>query len=241
MGVINICCTKDLIIQSSSISIYSQTEEETLENNDKYKDIISSSINDINQALKFITSDEYYPLLLKKIPKHIISKKICQNLNNNDIITLLNNLVDWIQNENAYNCDQNSKKDINLIKENTKNGLKYILKELKDKKLNNQKIDAYILQALTSISLIVQCILYIINKNKGTKEFNISIWGAGNIVDEAKKYVFQAAYFLLLTKKKYNNENKNINNENKITNDKKDEINNYYRISIQFTKDIIDS
>ena len=239
MGALANCCSKQTVIYSSSISIYSVNENEPSKITDSYNDIIAP-ISDINQALKFITSKEYYTLLIQNIPKHIISKKICQKLNNNDIISTINNLLDWIKNENLDNCDESAKQSINLIKENTLHGLRFILKELKDYKFN-EKLEIFILQAFTSASLIAQCILHLKNKNdKNDNTFKLSIWGSQNIVNEAKKYVFQAAYFLLLIKKKYENKENN-SSENKITNEIKEKINNYCKISIDFFNDIIKS
>ena len=239
MGALVNCCSKQSVIYSSSLSIYSLNENESSKGNDSYNDIIAP-ISDINQAFKFITSKEYYLLLMKKIPKHIISKKICQKLNNNDIMAIINNLYDWIKNENLDNCDETTKQSINLIKENTLNGLRFILKELKDTKFN-EKLDIFILQAFTSTSLITQCILYLKNKNdQNDNSFKIPIWENQNIVNEAKKYVFQAAYFLLLIKKKYGNKENNTY-ENKITNEIKEQFNNFYNISIDFSNGIINS
>ena len=59
-------------------------------------------------------------------------------------LTLINKLLDWIISENIDDCDEISKQKINLIKENSKSGLKYILKELKDVKFGGA-IDIYIL------------------------------------------------------------------------------------------------
>ena len=239
MGSLVNCCSKQSVIYSSSISIYSVNENEPSKVNDSYNNIIAP-ISDINQALKFITSKEYYLLLLEQIPKHIISKKICQKLNNHDIMKIINNLYDWIKNENLDNCDETTKQSINLIKENTLNGLRFILKELKDTKFN-EKLDIFILQAFTSTSLIAQCILYLKNKNdQNDNSFKIPIWENQNIVNEAKKYVFQAAYFLLLIKKKYGNKENNTY-ENKITNEIKEQFNNFYNISIDFSNGIINS
>ena len=71
MGSLVNCCSKQSVIYSSSISIYSVNENEPSKVNDSYNNIIAP-ISDINQALKFITSKEYYLLLLEQIPKHII-------------------------------------------------------------------------------------------------------------------------------------------------------------------------
>ena len=236
MGVITNCCSRQTIIQSSSISVYSLSEEDSSKNNELYQNEILV-ISDIDQALKFITSKDYYILLLKKRPKHKISKIICSKLGNNDIITLINNLFQWIKNEEFEDCDENSKRDINSIKGNIKISLNFILKELKTIKYK-EKIEIYILQALTSISLIIQCLLYLSNNKKEINEFKISIWGKKNIIDEAKKYGFQASYFLYLLKKKYQN---NLDDDNKITNEKKEEYNSFFKTTIDFVNDLINS
>ena len=236
MGVITNCCTRQTIIQSSSISVYSLTEEYTSQNKELHQNEIIT-ISDKDQALKFITSKDYYILLLKKIPKHIISKSICSKLNNNDMITLINNLFQWIKNEEFDNCVDNSKRDINSIKENIKISLNYILKELQNIKYK-EKIEIYILQALTSISLIVQCILFLSNNNKEINEYKLNIWGNKNIIEEAQKYGIQASYFLILLKKKYQD---NLNDENKITKEKIEEYNSFYKITTDFVNYLIDS
>jgi hypothetical protein len=238
MGVIVSCCTGNSEIQNSSISVYTLSGIEPINNNDLYKDEIPN-ITDLNQAYTFITSKDYYPLLCKKIPKHIISKKICLKLNNTDIMTLINNLFEWIRKEEFYDCDDTAKKNINFIKENTKMSLNYILKELKDNKFNNDKINIFMLQSLTHMSIIVQCILFLVNnKNKESNIYNSCIWDNKNIIHEAKINAFQAAYFLLLTK---NKNNKDTNLENKITNEKKEEIKDYYKVSLNFAYDLINS
>ena len=242
MGAIANCCSRQSIIQSSSISIYSMNESQQLSTNDLQKDVIPT-ILDINHALNFTTSKEYYTLLLKNIPKHIISKKICNKLNNSEIITLINKLLDWIISENIDDCDESSKQKINLIKENSKSGLKYILKELKDVKFS-EKLDIYILQALTSTSLISQIVLFLKSQNNpsDSENYRICIWDKENIVNVAKNCIFQASYFLLLTKKKYSKKtDDHSKNENKITDELKDQINKYCKISIDFTNYIIKS
>jgi hypothetical protein len=239
MGVITNCCTRQSIIQSSSISVYSLTEEDAPKNNDPYKNELIN-ISNSEDAFKFITSKDYYSLLLKKIPKHIISKTICFKLNNADIISLINKLFKWIRKEEFNDVDENSKKTINLIKENTKISLNYLLTEIQNIKYN-EKLEIYILQGLTSISLIVQCLLFLANnKNTDMNEFKLNIWENKNIVEEAKKYGFHAAYFIYLIKNKYNGKNNELN-ENKITIEKKEQINNFYKASIDFMNDLINT
>jgi hypothetical protein len=235
MGVITNCCTSQSTIQSS-ISIYSLSDD------DIFKNIENEipTISDVNHAFKFITSKDYYSLLIKKIPKHIISKKICYKLTNNDIISLINNLFEWIKKE-ELEIDEIAKKSINLIKENAKISLNYILKEIKTIQYND-KIEVSILQSLTCVSLITQCLLYLANKqNEEILEYKYNLWENKNIIEEAKKYGFQAAYFLLLVKKKYTNNINNGNDKNRITNEKKEEVSSYYKISLNYAFDIINS
>ena len=71
-------------------------------------------------------------------------------------------------------------------------------------------------------------------------EFKLNIWENKNIVEEAKKYGFHAAYFLALIKNKYNGKNNELN-ENKITNEKKEEIKSFYKASMDFMNDLINS
>ena len=235
MGVITNCCTSQSTIQSS-ISIYSLSDD------DIFKNIENEipTILDVNHAFKFITSKDYYSLLIKKIPKHIISKRICFKLTNNDIISLINNLFEWIKKE-ELESDEIAKKSINLIKENAKISLNYILKEIKTIQFN-EKIEVSILQSLTCVSLITQCLLYLANKqNEEILEYKYNLWENKNIIEEAKKYGFQAAYFLLLVKRKYTNNINNGNDKNRITNEKKEEVSSYYKISLNYAFDIINS
>ena len=235
MGVITNCCTSQSTIQSS-ISIYSLSDD------DIFKNIENEipTISDVNHAFKFITSKDYYSLLIKKIQKHIISKRICFKLTNNDIISLINNLFEWIKKE-ELESDEIAKKSINLIKENAKISLNYILKEIKTIQFN-EKIEVSILQSLTCVSLITQCLLYLANKqNEEILEYKYNLWENKNIIEEAKKYGFQAAYFLLLVKRKYTNNINNGNDKNRITNEKKEEVSSYYKISLNYAFDIINS
>lgn len=239
MGVLTNCCNRQYIIQSSTISIYSLSEE-SLQLNDMYKNEIPPNL-DINGAFKFITSKEYYSLLIKNIPKHNISKKLCAKLNNEEIVSLINKIYEWIRKQEFDIIDEKSKKIINSIRENTKISLNYILNEIKNIKYNEKK-EIFIIQALTSISLITQIILFIVNnKNQGSNEFYLNIWKNQNIIDEAKVYGFQTAYFLLLIKKKFKTQNNNEKDENRITNEKREEVNSFYKTSINYTNDIMNS
>jgi hypothetical protein len=232
MGVITNCCTQQNITESLSISVYSTSQDEKWQKEDLYKNI--SEFEDISHAFIFITSKDYYPLILKKIPKHIISKKICQKLSNKDIMELINKLLNWIKEQNIDNFEEKAKKEIIMIKQNTGISLNYIIKKLKDLNFGN-KTECFLIQALTSISLIVQCILFIING------YSTSIWGNKNIAQEAKKYAFQCAYFLSMTKCKYDgggvSDNSKINN--KVTKEVKEKLNFFYQLASDFTEVVI--
>jgi hypothetical protein len=238
MGVLTNCCTRQSIIQSSTISIYTLSEEDSLKTTEPYKNEIPVNL-DINSALKFITSKEFHSLLVKNIPKHIIFKKMCGSLKNEEIISLINNIYTWIKKEEFEKIDENGKIFLNSIRENTKISLNYILKEMQNIKFSEKK-EIFILQALCSISLIPQVILFLVkDKTQGPDAFNL--WQNKNIINEAKVYGFQTAYFLLLVKRKYNKIQSGENIENKITIEKKEELNSFLRMSINFTNAIINS
>lgn len=164
---------------------------------------------------------------------------MCGSLKNEEIISLINNIYTWIKKEEFEKIDENGKIFLNSIRENTKISLNYILKEMQNIKFSEKK-EIFILQALCSISLIPQVILFLVkDKTQGPDAFNL--WQNKNIINEAKVYGFQTAYFLLLVKRKYNKIQSGENIENKITIEKKEELNSFLRMSINFTNAIINS
>jgi len=243
MGVITNCCNNQVINSKSTISIYSFSESNFINDNNIYLDIIPNNLS-FNSSLNFITSENYYILLTKNISKDTITKKICQKFNNSEIFGLINNLFQWIQKENIDNYEQFTKQKVNIIKTYVKLSLKNIFEDFKDFKFN-MAIEIYLLQVLTSISSIVQCILFLKNNsNEKADAYKINVWIKKNILEEVKKYSLQSAYFLLLIKKKYSSKEKNVNNEKKgkkSTNEQKEEISHYYKLSIDFTDNLINS
>ena len=64
MGVITTCCTRESIIHNSQISLYSKSEDDFMNNENKIMEI---SLNkEIDNPFEFITSGKYYSLILQK-------------------------------------------------------------------------------------------------------------------------------------------------------------------------------
>ena len=203
MGGLNNCCGAKSNIPASAISIYSMNEDEAWSNRNQYKAQIKT-IYDSNQGLNYVTSNEFYSLLTKKIPRHIISRSICDKLSNNEISSLISKLFDWIQNVSTKGRNENIKNDIDKIKLNTNLSLKYYIIDIKEVRFK-EETDCFLLQALTCEYLIAQSILFLINsRNKEDNEYKINIWDNKNIVKEAKIYALETSYFLFHVRKKYN-------------------------------------
>jgi len=203
MGGLNNCCGAKPNIPASAISIYSMNEDEVWNNNNQYKSQIKT-IYDSNQGLNYITSSEFYSLLIKKFPRHIISRSICEKLSNNEISSLISKLFDCILNVSTKGCNENTKSDIDKIKLNTNLSLRYFIIDIKEIRFK-EETDCFLLQALTCEYLIVQSLLFLINsRNKEDNEYKINIWDNKDIVKEAKIYALETSYFLFHVRKKYN-------------------------------------
>ena len=190
MGGMNNNCGSKTNIPASAISIYSMNEDEAWNNNNQYKSQIKI-IYDSNQGLKYITSNEFYSLLIKKIPRHIISRAICEKLSNNEISSLISKLFDWILKVSTKGCNENIKNDIDKIKMNTNLSLNYYIVDIKEIRFK-EETDCFLLQALTCEYLIAQSILFLINsRNKEDNKYKVNIWDNKNIVKEAKIYAFE--------------------------------------------------
>ena len=86
--------------------------------------------------------------------------------------------------------------------------------------------------------LIIQSLLYLKNNEKiNNNVYKINIWKNKDIIKETKKYGFQSAFFILL----YKNKKININQgeKEKIKEELLQEINKYYKLSINLCNDLI--
>ena len=230
MGVITRCCTRESIISNSQISLYSNSNSDI--KIQKINELPSNS--DKNSAFQFITSDKLYKLLSQKISKNAIIGQMIKDMNTNEIILLMNELLKWINN---FESKDNNKNIIDTIKINAKCSYEFLLKEMQ--KNNYEGKDNYfMIKAVSYMSLIVQSLLFL-NNNENDKDdtYKINIWKDKDIIKETKKYGFQGAFFILL----YKNKNININegDKEKIKEELLQELNQYYKLSVNFCNDLV--
>ncbi len=229
MGVITRCCTRESIISNSQISLYSNSDTES--KIQKIKEIPSDI--DKNNAFHFIISDKFYELLTKKISKNSIMEQITKDMNINETITLMNELLKWINNFES----NDNKQSINTIKTNAKCSLGFLLKEMKNNNYE-EKNNYFITKSLSNMGLIAQSLLFLKNNESIRNDvYKINIWKNKDIVKETKKYGFQAAFFILL----YKDRKININEgeKEKIKEELLQEINQNYKLSVNFCDDLI--
>ena len=229
MGVITRCCTRESIISNSQISLYSNSDTES--KIQKIKEIPSDI--DKNNAFHFIISDKFYELLTKKISKNSIIEQITKDMNINETITLMNELLKWINNFES----NDNKQSINTIKTNAKCSLGFLLKEMKNNNYE-EKNNYFITKSLSNMGLIAQSLLFLKNNESIRNDvYKINIWKNKDIVKETKKYGFQAAFFILL----YKDRKININEgeKDKIKEELLQEINQNYKLSVNFCDDLI--
>ena len=230
MGVITRCCTRESIISNSQISLYSNSDSDI--KIQKINELPSNS--DKNSAFQFITSDKLYKLLSQKISKNAIIGQMIKDMNTNEIILLMTELLKWINN---FESKDNNKNIIDTIKINAKCSYEFLLKEMQ--KNNYEGKDNYfMIKAVSYMSLIVQSLLFL-NNNENDKDdtYKINIWKDKDIIKETKKYGFQGAFFILL----YKNKNININegDKEKIKEELLQELNQYYKLSVNFCNDLV--
>ena len=232
MGVITKCCTRDLIVNNSQISLYTNSDIDVKE--ELIKELPSNL--DQNGIFQFIISEKYYSLLSKNNSKNTIAQQITKDMNITNIILLMDELLKYITNFDLN--DNNNKTSIITIKNNAKCSFGFLIKEIKTKK-SEEKNNYFVIRALSNICIIVQSLLYLKN-NESNDVYKINIWKKKDIIKEAKKNGFQGAFYLLMYNKRKNEKNLNENKE-KIKKELKQEINDYYKISVDFFNYLIKS
>ena len=230
MGVITRCCTRESIISNSQISLYSNSDSEN-----KIQKINELPSNfDKNSAFQFIISDKFYTLLTENLSKNSIIKQISKELSISDLILLMNQLLQYIKDFESKNINEAS---INNIKLNSKLSFGFSLKEMQ-KQNYEEKNNYFITKAFGNLCLIVQSLLLLKNEDNINQDvYKINIWKNKDIVKETRKYGFQGAFFILL----YKNRKINLNEGDKFTlkNELLQEINQYYKLSVNFCNDLI--
>ena len=207
MGVITKCCTRDSIISSSQISLYSYSDTEN--KTDQIKELPPTL--DKNSVYTFIISDKYYSLISKNIPKHSLSEQLSKDMNISELIILMNELLKYIDNFESVRNNIN----IITIKNNAKCNFGFLLKEMKNNniqfstitseksKKNIKENNYFMTRALSNMCLIIQSLLFLKNNDSGDKineVYKVNIWKNKDIVKETKKYGYQGAFFILVYK-----------------------------------------
>ena len=230
MGVITRSCSRESIISNSQISLYSNSDSE----NKIQKINELPSYFDKNSAFQFIISDKFYTLLTENLSKNSIIKQISKELSISDLILLMNQLLQYI---NDFESKNNNETSINNIKLNSKLSFGFSLKEMQ-KQNYEEKNNYFITKAFGNLCLIVQSLLLLKNEDNINQDvYKINIWKNKDIVKETRKYGFQGAFFILL----YKNRKINLNEGDKFTlkNELLQEINQYYKLSVNFCNDLI--
>ena len=230
MGVITKCCTRESIISNSQISLYSNSDIDSKE--ELLKEIPPNL--DQNGIFQFLISEKYYSLLSQKYLKNAIVEQITKDMSITNIILIIDEILKYI-----INFEEENNLNIITIKNNTKCSYAFLIKEMKTEK-SEEKNNFFITRALSNICIIVQILLYL-KQNEKNEIYKINIWKNKDIIKESKKNGFQGAFYLLMYKKRKDDINFNLNgnNKEKIKNEIKKEINDYYKLSIDFCNYLI--
>jgi len=230
MGVITKCCTRESIISNSQISLYSNSDIDSKE--ELLKEIPPNL--DQNGIFQFLISEKYYSLLSQKYLKNAIVEQITKDMSITNIILIIDEILKYIM-----NFEEENNLNIITIKHNTKCSYAFLIKEMKTEK-SEEKNNFFITRALSNICIIVQSLLYL-KQNEKNEIYKINIWKNKDIIKESKKNGFQGAFYLLMYKKRKDDINFNLNgnNKEKIKNEIKKEINDYYKLSIDFCNYLI--
>jgi len=230
MGVITKCCTRESIISNSQISLYSNSDIDSKE--ELLKEIPPNL--DQNGIFQFLISEKYYSLLSQKYLKNAIVEQITKDMSITNIILIIDEILKYI-----INFEEENNLNIITIKHNTKCSYAFLIKEIKMEK-SEEKNNFFITRALSNICIIVQSLLYL-KQNEKNEIYKINIWKNKDIIKESKKNGFQGAFYLLMYKKRKDDINFNLNgnNKEKIKNEIKKEINDYYKLSIDFCNYLI--
>ena len=230
MGVITKCCTRESIISNSQISLYSNSDIDSKE--ELLKEIPPNL--DQNGIFQFLISEKYYSLLSQKYLKNAIVEQITKDMSITNIILIIDEILKYI-----INFEEENNLNIITIKHNTKCSYAFLIKEIKMEK-SEEKNNFFITRALSNICIIVQSLLYL-KQNEKNEIYKINIWNNKDIIKESKKNGFQGAFYLLMYKKRKDDINFNLNgnNKEKIKNEIKKEINDYYKLSIDFCNYLI--
>lgn len=203
MGIAASCCNSadpnkktEMIV---SFSLDSELDDKDIKpnlDNNKLQDIISA--NNIEDAFNFITSENYYKLLFKISYPYIIIGKIIQNLENSDLLSLLQKLL-----ELCLNYHNVSNKYIDYVKINLDYGTKNTFHEINLLNLEsinqNNSFKKLFIKILSDLSLIYQYFKYE-NEKDNNEDYKENYWKDLKIEEELKTYVYKIDYNLIKLK-----------------------------------------
>ena len=238
MGIAASCCNSadpnkktEMIV---SFSLDSELDDKDIKpnlDNNKLQDIISA--NNIEDAFNFITSENYYKLLFKISYPYIIIGKIIQNLENSDLLSLLQKLL-----ELCLNYHNVSNKYIDYVKINLDYGTKNTFHEINLLNLEsinqNNSFKKLFIKILSDLSLIYQYFKYENEKDKN-EDYKENYWKDLKIEEELKTYVYKIDYNLIKLKNDFISVLSPLNNEFATSSKTCEETNNKEKIH---TRDI---
>ena len=238
MGIAASCCNSadpnkktEMIV---SFSLDSELDDKDIKpnlDNNKLQDIISA--NNIEDAFNFITSENYYKLLFKISYPYIIIGKIIQNLENSDLLSLLQKLL-----ELCLNYHNVSNKYIDYVKINLDYGTKNTFHEINLLNLEsinqNNSFKKLFIKILSDLSLIYQYFKYE-NEKDNNEDYKENYWKDLKIEEELKTYVYKIDYNLIKLKNNFISVLSPLNNEFATSSKTCEETNNKEKIH---TRDI---
>ena len=203
MGIAASCCNSadpnkktEMIV---SFSLDSELDDKDIKpnlDNNKLQDIISA--NNIEDAFNFITSENYYKLLFKITYPYIIIGKIIENLDNSNLLSLIQKLL-----EICLNYHNASNKYIDYVKINLDYGTKNTLHEINLLNLEsinqNNTFKKLFINILSDLSLIYQYFKYE-NEKDNNEDYKENYWKELNIEEELKTNVYKIDYNLIKLK-----------------------------------------
>lgn len=238
MGIAASCCNSadpnkktEMIV---SFSLDSELDDKDIKpnlDNNKLQDITSA--NNIEDAFNFITSENYYKLLFKISYPYIIIGKIIQNLENSDLLSLLQKLL-----ELCLNYHNVSNKYIDYVKINLDYGTKNTFHEINLLNLEsinqNNSFKKLFIKILSDLSLIYQYFKYE-NEKDNNEDYKENYWKDLKIEEELKTYVYKIDYNLIKLKNDFISVLSPLNNEFATSSKTCEETNNKEKIH---TRDI---
>jgi hypothetical protein len=256
MGVImTTCCQNDRMKSELNTS-------STMFDNISYDEQIlneTHSVKDSAEGLNYIISNECYELLIRKIPKVILTKRISKNLKTSEIFNFIKKCINYISTFKMMKGNVKIKKYILMAKNYTKFGTKNILDDLNDINYSiKNNDDNYLLQSLSDWIMLIQLIIFLNNKNdnknrgsdfscKNTSTaYDINLWYNKNFEKVIKKYCFDGCFFLIQIKIKYISHNNKYNTNQflstpsdlKVSNEIKNQSKKLLCLTEDFVKEI---